>query len=204
MTNSLHDNVWHERFSGSNYYYGTAPNDFLKAASELIPVSSRVISLGEGEGRNAVFLAEQGHRVTAVDIAQSGLDKLSKLAQARGVEVTAVHADLGQYALEPEAWDAAINIFCHMPKAAREHLFLEVVKGLKSGGLFIAECYSTEQLRFGTGGPKAPELLFTIEEFENSFAGFDFIQLAQVEREIYEGEGHNGLSSVIQVIARKP
>jgi len=85
--NNLQDNIWNQRFSGKEYYYGLEANGFLKAASAHIPKGSSVISLGEGEGRNSVFLAEQGHRVTAVDIALSGLKKTAELAAKRGVKV---------------------------------------------------------------------------------------------------------------------
>lgn len=202
--NNLQDNTWHQRFSGSEYYYGLEANDFLKAASKYIPEGSSVISLGEGEGRNSVYLAEQGHHVTAVDIALSGLKKTSELAAKRGVAVQAEHADLGTYELAEGAWGAAINIFCHMPKANRAHLHQQIIKGLQSGGVFICECYSTEQLAFGTGGPKDVNLLYTAEELQQDFADLEIVHLAKIEREIHEGLGHSGMSSVIQLIARKP
>lgn len=201
---NLQDNTWHQRFSGSEYYYGLEANDFLKAASVHIPKGSSVISLGEGEGRNSVFLAEQGYHVTAVDIALSGLQKTVELAANRGVEVHTEHADLGSYELAESTWGAAINIFCHMPKVNRVHLHQQIKMGLQSGGVFIFECYSTEQLGFGTGGPKDINLLYTIEELQQDFADLEIVHLAKIEREIHEGQGHSGMSSVIQLIARKP
>lgn len=199
----LQHNFWHQRFNETEYFYGTEPNDFLKKAATQIAKESTIISLGEGEGRNAVFLAEQDHRVTAVDMALSGLKKTQELAHKRGVEVMTEHADLSLYELEESAWDVVISIFCHMPSVNRVHLHQQIRRGLKSGGLFISECYSTEQPNFGTGGPKSTDLLYTIEELERDFADFDILHLSQLEREIYEGEGHTGLSSVIQIIARK-
>ena len=202
--NNLQDNTWHQRFSGSEYYYGEEANDFLKAASTHIPADSSVISLGEGEGRNSVFLAEQGYQVTAVDIALSGLKKTTELAAKRGVEVATIHADLGAYELSKGAWGAAVNVFCHMPKANRTHLHQQIKKGLQSGGVFICECYSTDQLGFGTGGPKDINLLYTVEELQQDFAELEILHLAKVEREFHEGQGHTGMASVVQLIARKP
>ena len=202
--NNLQDNIWNQRFSGKEHYYGLEANDFLKAASAHIPKGSSVISLGEGEGRNSVFLAEQGHRVTAVDIAISGLKKTAELATKRGVKVLTEHADLSAYELAEGAWGAVINIFCHLPKSARQHVHQQVKKGLQAGGVFIFECYSTEQLAFGTGGPKDINLLYTAEELQQDFAELEILHLAKVEREIHEGQGHTGMSSVIQFIARKP
>ena len=97
-----------------------------------------------------------------------------------------------------------INIFCHLPKSARQHVHQQVKKGLQAGGVFIFECYSTEQLAFGTGGPKDINLLYTAEELQQDFAELEILHLAKVEREIHEGQGHTGMSSVIQFIARKP
>lgn len=201
---NLEDNMWHQRFSDSEYFYGTAPNDFLKEASKYIPDNSLVISLGEGEGRNAVFLAEQGHRVTAVDMALAGLDKTKDLAHARGVEVSTVHADLSKYTLEQSAWDTVINIFCHMHKAERQAFHQQIKQGLKRDGLYICECYTTKQPAYKTGGPGHVDLLYTLEELEHDFSDMEILHLAEVEREIYEGQGHSGLSSVVQLIARKP
>ncbi len=201
---NLQDNTWHQRFSEREYYYGTEPNSFLKEASAHIPQCSSVISLGEGEGRNSVFLAEQGHRVTAVDIALSGLKKTRELAIKRGVELSTEHADLSTYELAEGRWGAVINILCHMPRLNRGYLHQQIKKGLQSGGVLIYECYSTEQLGFETGGPKQIDLLYTQEEFEQDFSEMEILHLAKVEREIYEGQGHSGLSSVIQLIARKP
>jgi SAM-dependent methyltransferase len=203
MTN-LKDNMWHQRFSDDEYFYGTAPNDFLKDASVHIPKGSSVISLGEGEGRNAVFLAQQGHQVTAVDMALSGLDKTQELASKQGVTVSVEHADLSIYELEAGAWGAAINIFCHMHKADRVGFHQRIKAGLKSGGIYICECYTTKQLAFGTGGPKNIALLYTKEELERDFADMEILHLAEVERDIQEGQGHSGMSSVVQLIARKP
>lgn len=199
----LKDNMWHQRFSDDQYFYGTAPNDFLREASQYIPEGSAVISLGEGEGRNAVFLAEQGHRLTAVDMALSGLEKTKKLAAERGVEVATVHADLSEYQLEPAAWDAVINIFCHMHKSERLDFHQRIQDGLKSGAVLIFECYTTKQPKYKTGGPSNIDLLYTIEELERDFSAMEILHLAEVEREIHEGEGHSGLSSVVQLIARK-
>jgi SAM-dependent methyltransferase len=199
----LKDNMWHQRFGDKEYYYGKAPNDFLKEAAKHIPESSTVVSLGEGEGRNAVFLAEQGHQVTAVDIALSGIEKTQALAKERGVEVTTVHADLTDYSLESGAWGAAINIFCHMHKSERPAFYQMIKQGLKSGGVVIFECYTTKQPAYKTGGPGNIDLLYTLEELKESFADMEILHLAEVEREIYEGQGHSGLSSVVQMIARK-
>ena len=202
MSNLL-DNIWHQRFSDDEYFYGIAPNDFLVEASRYLTEHSEVLSLGEGEGRNAVFLAEQGHRLTALDIALSGLQKASKLAQARGVALKTVHADLSQYQFSANAWDAVINIFCHMHQSERAQFHQQIQDSLKPGGLLIFECYSTKQPQYRTGGPSHVDLLYSAEELARDFAAMDILHLAELEREVHEGQGHTGLSSVVQLIARK-
>lgn len=200
---SLLDNIWHQRFSDDEYFYGTAPNDFLVEASSYLPEHAELISLGEGEGRNAVFLAEQGHHVCAVDMALSGLEKAAKLARERGVVLQTVHADLTNYSFAAEAWDAVINIFCHMHQTERPAFHQQIQATLKSGGLFIFECYSTKQPQYQTGGPAKIELLYTVEELQRDFVAMDILHLAELEREVHEGQGHTGLASVVQLIARK-
>ncbi|MCB0943304.1 MAG: class I SAM-dependent methyltransferase, partial [Mycobacterium sp.] len=142
---------WDARYQGDDFVYGTAPNDFLRDQITRLPVG-KVLCLAEGEGRNAVFLAERGFTVTAVDMSPVGLEKARRLAEQRGVALDTVVADLADFRLEPGAWDGIVSIFAHMPPAARRHLHHEVVAGLRPGGVFVLEAYRPEQLDYGTGG----------------------------------------------------
>ena len=107
--------LWDSRFDTPDYAYGTRPNDFLVEVASRLPPGARVLSLGEGEGRNAAFLAALGHRVTAVDASEVGRDKALRLAAERGVALDYVVSDLADYALAPDTWDAVVAIFCHLP-----------------------------------------------------------------------------------------
>ncbi len=195
---------WDARFAEEAYVYGTEPNDFLREVGRRIPAGGRVLCLCEGEGRNAVWLAEQGYRVTAVDASREGLRKAERLAGERGVEVSWVLADLAEWPIEPDAWDGIVSIFAHLPPELRHHVHRSVAKGLAPGGALVLEAYTPAQLAFGTGGPPEASLMMTLEALRKEFEGLHFEIGREVERAIHEGSGHQGLSAVVQVLAVRP
>ena len=143
--------MWDERYSSKEYAYGTTPNEFLVEKVSCIP-KGKVLSLAEGEGRNAVFLAKQGYAVTAVDGSLVGLNKARKLAEENNVVVEFIHADLADYDLGENKWDGIISIFCPLPSSLRKALYKRVIAGLKQNGVFLVEAYTPDQLKHGTGG----------------------------------------------------
>jgi SAM-dependent methyltransferase len=195
--------MWNERYGSPGYAYGTEPNDFLASVASRIP-PGRVLSIADGEGRNGVFLATLGHEVTSVDASSVGLAKAQRLAATRGVHITTVVADLADYAIAPDSWEGIVSIFCHLPPALRQRVHRQVVRGLSPGGLFVLEAYSVRQLLHGTGGPASAELLPTLGALRTELAGLELLHAVEIEREIHEGVHHDGLSAVVQVIARKP
>ena len=195
--------MWDERYQGDDYVYGTEPNDFLRAQVDRLP-PGRILCLAEGEGRNAVFLAERGFTVTAIDQSGVGLQKARRLAEGRGVTIDTIVADLADYDIEPGAWDGIVSIFAHMPQAARQHLHGEVVTGLRPGGVFILEAYRPEQLEYRTGGPPMVELMMDLESLRAELEGLDFEFAEETVRDIQEGPLHQGLGAVVQVLARRP
>jgi len=195
--------MWDERYQGDEYVYGTSANDFLQSHVDRLPMG-RILCLAEGEGRNAVFLAERGFDVTAVDQSSVGLAKAKRLATERGIDITTVVADLADFHIEPKAWDGVISIFAHMPVEARRHLHREVVSGLRSGGMFLLEAYPPEQLQYGTGGPPTTEMMMDLNGLRVELAGLEFDYAADVVRDIHEGRLHSGQAAVVQVLARKP
>jgi SAM-dependent methyltransferase len=195
--------MWDERYAGEGFFYGTEPNDFLREHAAEIPAGGRVLCLAEGEGRNAVFLAGLGYSVVALDQSAVGLRKALKLAEARGISITTLHANLDSYRIEPGSWDAIVSIWCHLPTALRAMVHGQVVDGLKPDGLFLLEAYRPEQLQFGTGGPKAVDMLPTLAQLRVELSGLEFVHAAELERDVHEGQGHSGHSAVVQVLARK-
>ena len=194
---------WDERYAATDYFYGTEPNDFVRERCGAIPTGGDVLCLGEGEGRNAVFLAQQGYRVVALDQSAIGLRKAQQLATERGVRIGTVVANLDGYRMEPARWDGIVSIWCHLPSALRAAVHAQVVDGLKVGGVFLLEAYTPEQLKHGTGGPKDVALLPTLVELRRELAGLEFGQAVELERVIHEGQGHDGLSAVVQIVARR-
>lgn len=196
-------NIWNERYLDDTFFYGSEPNDFLKDASKLIPSGAKVLCLAEGEGRNAVYLATLGLNVTAIDQSEVGLAKLHDLAKRKNVEVRTIVADLEEYQIEENKWDAIVSIWCHLPSPLREKVHTACVKGLKKSGLFILEAYTPKQLDFKTGGPNNTDLLMTRNQLIKELDGLEFTTIQEIERDIHEGIGHNGMSAVVQVIAKK-
>ena len=194
--------MWDERYSTEEYAYGQAPNSFLKENYSVIP-KGKVLSLAEGEGRNAVFLAMQGYSVTAVDASQVGLNKAQKLAAESGVAIEVVHADLADFDIGESRWDGIVSIFCPLPSVLRKDLHKRVVAGLKRHGVFLVEAYTPEQLRHGTGGGKSADTMMTKESLLLELDGLKFIHLMELERNVVEGIYHTGLGAVVQAIAVK-
>ena len=195
--------MWDERYSTNEYVYGTEPNTFLVSKIADLPVG-RALCIAEGEGRNAVYLAEHGHQVTAVDASAVGLEKARKLAHSRGVTIEAIVADLADFAIEPDSWDAIVSIFAHVPPELRASLHGSIVRGLRSGGVFVLEAYTPEQIRLGTGGPPVAELTMTLAALRQELAGLEFRHAVELERDVIEGRYHSGKGAVVQVVAVKP
>lgn len=197
------ENLWDQRYADETFFYGTEPNDFLAERAAAIPAGGRVLCLAEGEGRNAVYLAQRGFRPTAVDGSARGLTKARALAAQRGVAVETVHADLQQYEPGEAAWEGVVSIWCHLPPALRQLLHPRVLRALAPGGVLVLEHYHPRQLGYGTGGPKDPALLLTLEELRRDFAALEELHAFEGERQVKEGAGHDGPSFVTQFVARK-
>lgn len=195
--------MWDERYSSAEYAYGTEPNDFLVARYRQLP-SGTVLCLGEGEGRNAVWLAQQGFQVSAVDASGVGLEKARRLAAERGVNIATIHVDLAHYRIEREAWDGVVSIFCHLPPSLRAMVHRQVVAGLRQGGVLLLEAYTPRQIELGTGGPTVAELTMGLDDLRSELVGLDLVHAQELEREVHEGRYHFGRASVVQVIGIKP
>ncbi|MEO8264924.1 MAG: class I SAM-dependent methyltransferase [Ilumatobacteraceae bacterium] len=195
--------MWEERFGTDNYLFGTDPNEFLRRNVTQLPQGS-VLCLAEGEGRNAVFLAECGYHVSSVDLAPAGVAKTLRLAEQRGAQVDAVEGDLETFDIGTERWEAIVSIFAHMPPDVRRSLHARVVAALKPGGVFLLEAYTPAQVGRGTGGPSTPETTMSLAALGDELRGLEHIHARELDRNVIEGPGHTGLGSVVQVIARKP
>ncbi len=195
-------NMWDARYGSEEFAFGTQPNDFLVEASTFLPAGGHVVSLGEGEGRNGVWLAEQGFRVTAIDGSAVGLDKAARLAESRGVRLETVVGDLAETSL-PEDLDGVISIFCHLPSALRRTVSRRAYAALRPGGVAIIEAYQPDQVHFGTGGPQDLDMLVRLEDLKSDWEGAECLLGREIVREVLEGKRHNGRAAVTQAVFRK-
>ncbi len=198
-------NSWDERYAGDEYVFGVEPNDFLREQAARIP-PGRVLCLGEGEGRNAAYLAGLGHDVVAVDQSKVGLDKARALAASRGLaaRLVTVVADLDTWEPEPGAFAGVVSIFVHLPPPLRGKVHARIRRALAPGGVLILQAYTPAQLAFKTGGPSDPAMLYTLGPTRADFAGFAFEVAEELERDVSEGRRHSGRAAVMQVVARAP
>lgn len=198
----MNPDFWNQRFAEREPVYGTEPNVFLSSQLHRIRPGGRVLCLGEGEGRNAVWLASQGLSVTATDYAEVALGRALSLASQRGVRIETVHADLASFEFPEASLDAVVSIFVHLPPELRRDVHRRALRALRPDGVFIAEYFSREQLAFGSGGPKNPAMLYTLEDIRDDFSKEPsrFELLEQVEDELQEGRYHQGRASLIRVV----
>ena len=197
------ENIWNERFNSEEYYYGEEPNVFIQQQAFRIEPRQKVIAFAEGEGRNAVFLAKRNLEVTAIDYAESGLQKAKKLAQKHGVDIHTQKIDLMVEDVASEEYDAAIMVFGHFHKNAQTMVLNKMKKSIKPKGILMLEVFSNEQLKYGTGGPPELEMLYEPKDILAWCEGHEVIHFFYGEQERVAGKVHNGLAHVIQLVLRK-
>jgi cyclopropane fatty-acyl-phospholipid synthase-like methyltransferase len=195
---------WQERFSSEDYRFGTAPNAFLKAHAHLLKKGQSALAIADGEGRNGVFLAEQGLDVLSVDFSPNAQAKARKLAAARGVSMRVEQVDLMNWEWPAESFDVVAAIFFQFAGPAdRAKIFAGIKKTLKPGGLLLLEGYGPRQLDYKTGGPRQLDHLYTAALLKDAFADFASIEVREYDAEIYEGSGHGGMSALVDLVGVK-
>jgi len=198
---------WSERYSGAGneYLFGTLPNRFLTQQAHRLLPGGKVLSVADGEGRNSVFLAEEGLDVTAMEISPVALHKAQRLATSRHVQVSFVQADVLNWSWPQATYDAVAAIFVQFVGPEGRTVLFDGIKGaLKPGGLLLMQGYTPTQLEYGTGGPSAVENLYTAELLRNNFSGWEVLELREHEDVLDEGLGHKGRSALVDLVVRKP
>lgn len=196
---------WEQRFGTPEYAFGKEPNEFLASCKPILPKSGKALAVADGEGRNGVWLAEQGLDVLSIDFSPSGQRKAKALARERGVDVRFELADVHSWAYPEAAFDVVVEIFTQFSTPSeRLRKWAGMRRALKPGGLLILQGYTPKQLQYGTGGPKEVENLYTRAMLEEAFRGFQDLAIVEEERELHEGTSHGGMSAVISLTARKP
>ena len=195
---------WDAKYDGGDYKYGTRPNAFLVDQSWRLKPGARILVPGDGEGRNGVWLAEQGHSVVTVDASPRGIQKATKLALDRGVRLKSSCADLRDWAWPQAIYDVVVATFLHLASAHRPRLHQSMVKALVPGGLVLLEAFTPDQLQFTSGGPKAVDLLYTADQLRSDFADAEILELGETTTQLSEGPYHDGPAAVVRLVARRP
>ena len=196
--------TWNQRFAADGYLFGTEPNAWLREHAGVWSPGQRVLCVADGEGRNSVWLAARGLQVQAFDIAEVGVAKARRLADAQGVHVDFQVADCDSYDWPQAACDGVAAIFIQFADPAlRERLFGRMVDSLRPGGTLLLQGYTPKQLEYRTGGPPLLSHLYTAPMLREAFAALDIVELREYEAEVHEGTGHHGRSALVGLVARK-
>ncbi len=198
---------WSQRYreAGDDYLFGTAPCRFLEAHRHFLNAGTTALSVADGEGRNSVWLAEQGLAVTALEISPVALEKARRLARGRGVLVDFRLADIMTMPWPPGGYDIVVGIFIQFVGGdERDRQLVRLKQATNPGGLVLLHGYTPKQLEYRTGGPSEVENLYTPEFLRAAFADWEILVLREYEDDLAEGVGHKGRSAVIDLVARRP
>lgn len=196
---------WNARFATDEYIFGTAPNVFLASRKALVLPGMRALAIADGEGRNGVWLAEQGALVHSIDVSPLALEKANKLAAERGVMLETEAADVLNWDWPEAAYDLVAAIFIQFaPPPERDRIIAGIRHTLKSGGVLMLQGYTPKQIEYGTGGPPSAANMYTPELLRDWFGDWEILHLAEHESFISEGSHHHGMSALVDLVARKP
>jgi cyclopropane fatty-acyl-phospholipid synthase-like methyltransferase len=195
---------WAKRYSAPGYLFGTEPNAFLKSQVHLLHKGQNVLAIADGEGRNGVFLAEQGVDVLSLDFSDVAQDKARALARERGVALRFQQADMTQWAWEPNSFDVVVGIFIQFATPPqRAFMFAGIKTTLKPGGLLLLQGYGPKQLDYKTGGPSELDRLYTRALLEESFGDFSSLNIYEHDSVLKEGDHHVGMSALVDLVGKK-
>lgn len=197
---------WDHKFDRADYRYGTEPNAFMAdALPEVVEPEARVLCVGDGEGRNGVWCAEQGYRTTSIEPSTVGADKIEALAKERGVDMEVIRDAMPSSAIEDGAFDAVVLVFIHAPESMRRKIHRASIEALKPGGVIVLEGFTPDQRHNdrSSGGPPNPDLMFTESILRDDFDELDIDLLSEQVVKLSEGTGHRGKADVIRMIATR-
>jgi len=194
--------MWDQRFSSEEYVYGTEPNLFFKEKLEVLH-PGKLLLPAEGEGRNAVFAAQQGWQVIAVDYSEQARIKALKLAGMNNVQIDYIVSDMTNMYFDKEVFDAAALVCFHLMPELRKIVHAKIISSLKPGGYIILEAFNTKQIKNSSGGPKSVEMLYSIPVLKNDFHELDILSLEETTSNLDQGDFHNGEAEIIRLFGRK-
>ncbi|PKL84387.1 MAG: SAM-dependent methyltransferase [Ignavibacteriae bacterium HGW-Ignavibacteriae-3] len=193
---------WDTRYSSREYIYGKTPNIFLEGELNKIK-PGKILFLGEGEGRNAVYAASLGWEVDAVDYSAAGKDKAEKLAAEKKVKINYRVENLADFNPRQNYYDAVVLIYLHLDEVLRENVTLKSISALKREGKIILEAFEKDQLKYSSGGPANEELLYSLSEIAEDFIDLEFEKFSKEIIQLNEGSKHKGKAAVIRFVGVK-
>jgi cyclopropane fatty-acyl-phospholipid synthase-like methyltransferase len=195
---------WNERYTEPGYAYGTDANAFLISEAQRLQPGMRALVVGDGEGRNGVWLAQQGLAVTSVDYSATGVERAHRLAAERGVTLDIHCADMNDWQWPAAHFDAVVSIFVHFPSVVRAAMHGRMLAALRPGGMLIMEAFNRAQLDYPSGGPPSADALFSVEMLLDDFSGADIELCREQVVQLNEGKYHVGPGAVVRLIAHRP
>jgi SAM-dependent methyltransferase len=179
---------WDRRYAGSELVWTAEPNRFVVAeVQDLAP--GRALDIAAGEGRNSVWLASRGWQVTAVDFSAAGLGKGRRLAEARGVTIDWVHADVRDYQPEAGFFQLVLVAYLQLAESELDGVLRRTATGLAPGGVLLVVGHDVTNLTEGTGGPPDPAVLYTPESITRSLGGLTVLRAERVRRPVVTADG---------------
>lgn len=195
--------LWDARYAAADYLFGTEPNAYLASQAHRLVPGQRALAVGDGEGRNAVWLACRGLDVTLVDISPVGLEKARRLADRNGCRIETIAADLTRWAWPRDQFDLAVEIFVHVPVAARQTIHRAMAASLRPGGLALVESFQKRQAGGRSGGPGTAPLLYDAASLSDDFAALETLELLEGTVLLAEGVKHRGPAQVVRYLGRR-
>lgn len=197
--------AWDARYDRRDYFYGTAPADFVMRHAADLPSGSRALCVADGEGRNSVWLAARGLDVTAMDASARGLDKARALAADRGVQVDFRHADIADWDWSARTYDAVLAVYIQFAAPQmRARIFAGLDTALRPGGLLLLHGFAPRQVDYGTGGPPERANMYTLDMLRAAFPDYLPLHMADYDAHVDSGAGHSGLAAMVDFVGVKP
>tara|TARA_B100001989_G_scaffold72899_1_gene49799 strand:- start:160 stop:753 length:594 start_codon:yes stop_codon:yes gene_type:complete len=194
---------WDERYSIDDYLFGQKPAQALLRNEEYLVPCGETLLIADGEGRNSVYLAKNGFKVTSSDSSIVAQQKAKALAACQNVKVNFKLENFFDIDWSKKQYDNIIGIcFQFIPPELIEEAFMGLRSATKKGGTILIHGYTPEQIHYGTGGPKDVSLMYTEATFTHSFTNSEIHLLEKYEATISEGPGHNGKSAMIDFVAK--
>jgi SAM-dependent methyltransferase len=195
--------LWDQRYSEPGFAYGIEPNMFFAEALDTFP-PGKILLPGEGEGRNAIYAAGKGWKVSAFDWSVVARDKALAWAESMDLQLEYRLASLEDFSSPGPIYDLIAIIYIHLLPDLRQKVHRQFIACIKPGGRIIMECFHKNQLRYGTGGPPIEELLYHEDDICSDFPDMDIELCEEKIMDVYEGKYHKGKSSVVRLIGVKP